>query len=161
MDPARFRSTKTFFGFPCCHRQPTHQGHCKYLHGYERTFIMWFACTELTRECFVADFGALKEVRSWLEYMFDHTCLINEDDPEMATFQMLAERQIINLRVLPNVSMEATSKFVLEHVNEIMAKQTRQRAWCYRVETRENKKNSAYYEISDNINPFLGSGQAS
>ena len=153
MDPQQFTSTKTFYGYPCCHRQPSHNGHCKFVHGYERSFKMWFACETLTEEWFVADFGALKEVRAWLEGMFDHTCLVNEDDPEMETFRDLHAREIIDLRVVPNVSMEATSKYVLEQVNQILLNQTSGRAWCFRVETRENEKNSAFYEVPRDVRP--------
>ena len=153
MNAKQFTSTKIFIGFPCCHRQPSHPGHCRFVHGYERSFKMWFACDELTQQWFVADFGALKEVRAWLVEMFDHTCLVNEDDPELATFRDLHERSIIDLRIVPNVSMESTSKLVLEQVNRILLKQTGERAWCFRVETRENEKNSAMYEISREIPP--------
>ena len=146
-DPTRFVSTKTFFDFPCCHRQHVHEGHCRFLHGYQRTFKMWFACTQLTQEMFVADFAGLKGVRAWLQETFDHTCLINRDDPELPTFMELHDRGLIQLRVLPNVGMEATSRFVLGHTNEILREQTGERAWCFRVETRENDKNSALYEV--------------
>ena len=35
----------------------------------------------------VMDFGGLKPIKAWLEDLFDHTLLINEDDPALQFFQ--------------------------------------------------------------------------
>ncbi len=141
-----FRSTKRFIGFSCCHRQPAHAGHCKYLHGYSRAFYFVFECTELEPEThFVMEFGGLKKVKAWLDHMFDHTCLINEDDPELQLFQKMDKNSLIQLRVLPNVSMEATAKFVAEHVQKMLNDQEGGRVSIHAVECRENEKNSAWY----------------
>ncbi|MDG1463223.1 MAG: 6-carboxytetrahydropterin synthase, partial [Gammaproteobacteria bacterium] len=108
-----FKSTKRFVGFSCAHRQPGHDGHCQYLHGYSRSFYFVFGTDEVDpRTHFVMDFSGLKGVKAWLDDTFDHTCLINADDPELELFKQLDERGIIQLRVLPNVSMEATAKYV-------------------------------------------------
>ena len=141
-----FRSTKRFTGFSCCHRQPAHHGHCKYLHGYSRAFYFVFECTELEPDThFVMEFGGLKTVKAWLDDMFDHTCLINADDPELELFKQMDASGLIQLRVLPNVSMEATAKFVADHVQEMLNKQEGGRVSVYAVECRENDKNSAWY----------------
>ena len=141
-----FRSTKRFTGFSCCHRQPAHQGHCKYLHGYSRTFYVVFECTELEAEThFVMEFGGLKKVKAWLDDMFDHTCLINEDDPELELFKEMDRNGIIQLRVLPNVSMEGTAKYVAEHMQKMIDEQEGGRVSIHSVECRENDKNSALY----------------
>ena len=141
-----FRSTKRFTGFSCCHRQPAHKGHCKYLHGYSRAFYFVFECTELEPDTqFVMEFGGLKSVKAWLDDMFDHTCLINANDPELELFKQMDESDLIQLRVLPNVSMEATAKFVAEHVQIMLNEQEGGRVIVYAVECRENDKNSAWY----------------
>lgn len=140
-----FISTKSFFNFPCCHRQWRHEGHCKFIHGYSRSFHFWFACKELSPEHFVVDFGALKELKQWLVHMFDHTTLINADDPELPLFRDLHVKQIVDLRVMPNVSMEGTSKFVFDYADELVRRMTQDRAWVLKVETKENKANSAFY----------------
>jgi 6-pyruvoyltetrahydropterin/6-carboxytetrahydropterin synthase len=145
-----FRSTKRFTGFSCCHRQPAHAGHCKYLHGYSRAFYFVFECTELEPETqFVMEFGGLKKVKAWLEHMFDHTCLINEDDPELQLFQEMDKNGLIQLRVLPNVSMEASAKLVAEHVQKMLDDQEGGRVSIHAVECRENEKNSAWYYPGD------------
>ncbi len=82
--PQPYLSTKLFTGFPCTHRQPADDGHCKYIHGYSRSFKFTFACTELEpNTMFVMHFGRLKQLKQWLDYQFDHTFLANEDDPEL------------------------------------------------------------------------------
>lgn len=141
-----FRSTKKFTGFSCCHRQPAHEGHCQFLHGYSRSFYFVFGCHELDMTThFVMDFSRLKKVKAWLDDMFDHTCLINADDPELELFKDLDERNIIQLRILPNVSMEATAKYVAEYVNDMLQKDTNGRVFIQALECRENDKNSGWY----------------
>ena len=145
MNSNLFTSTKRFVGFPCTHRQWLAQSHCKFIHGYSREFYFEFQSSELTKEGWVVDFGGLKEVKSWLDEMFDHTFLASENDPHMELFEQMHEKKIIQLRVLPNVGMEGTAKYVYEKVNSMIKKQTDNRAWLKLVEVRENEKNSAIY----------------
>ena len=62
-----YTSTKTFTGLPCAHRQWRDEGHCSLVHGYDRTVIMTFGCSETDEKEWVVDFGGLKEVKKWLE----------------------------------------------------------------------------------------------
>ena len=142
---SKYISTKNFIGFPCTHRQWKADSHCRFVHGYSRSFYMEFEASQLTQEGWVVDFGGLKEVKKWLEYMFDHTFLASEDDPELENFQKMDKAGVIQLRVLPNVGMEGSAKFVYEKVNQMVADMTQGRAWVTKVECRENEKNSAIY----------------
>ena len=81
-------------------------------------------------------------IRDWKK---DQVIHINADDPELELFRELDERGIIQLRVLPNVSMEATAKFVAEHVGEMIRKDTGGRVYIHALECRENEKNSGWY----------------
>ena len=81
-----FRSTKTFHFLPCAHRQWRDEGHCRFVHGYDRSVHLVFECSELDDKMWVMDFGGLKPIKTWLEDLFDHTLLINEDDPELEFF---------------------------------------------------------------------------
>ena len=47
--PAGHTCSKHFEGYPCCHRQWQHPGHCRFVHGYSRSFTIWFAANELDR----------------------------------------------------------------------------------------------------------------
>lgn len=144
-DPALFRSTKLFTGFPCTHRQWRAQSHCRFVHGYSRSFHFEFACRERTVEGWVVDFGGLQDVKAFLERHFDHTFLASADDPELKNWQELDQRGVIQLRVLPNPSMEGTAEWVYQQVQKMLHEKTQGRAWVTRVEVRENEKNSAIY----------------
>ena len=145
MKPKIFTSTKRFTDFPCTHRQWIAESHCKYVHGYSREFYFEFQSTELTKEGWVVDFGGLKEVKAWLEYMFDHTFLAAEDDPYLGLFKEMDSKSIIQLRTMPNVGMEGTAKYVYDTVNEMIRVKTKGRAWVKLVQVSENEKNSAIY----------------
>ena len=138
-------STKRFIGFPCTHRQWNASSDCRFVHGYSRSFYFEFSCKERSKEGWVVDFGGLKEIKLWLEHWFDHTFLIAEDDPFLDVFQDLADKELVQLRILPGVCMESTAEFVYQHVNPMIRKSTGGRAWISKLEVCENEKNSAIY----------------
>lgn len=146
MNPSHFKSTKRFSGFPCTHRQWKAKSHCKYVHGYSREFYFEFAATELTEEGWVVDFGGLKEIKTWLEHLFDHTFLMAQDDPHLEDFKRLDDQGVIQLRILPNPGMEGTAFYVYQEASKILEKLYGKRAWITKVEVRENEKNSAFFE---------------
>jgi len=141
-----FISTKKFIGFPCAHRQWRDLGHCKFIHGYSREFTFWFKAHALDEKNWVMDFGGFKEFKIFLDDIFDHSCLINSDDPELELFREMDKKGIIKLRILENVGMEGTSLFLYKKMNEFLNQKTNGRVWCFKVETRENEKNSGIYE---------------
>ena len=145
MNPKNFKSTKRFSGYPCTHRQWRAESHCKFVHGYSREFYFEFGAKELTKEGWVVDFGGLKEIKSWLEHMFDHTFLLASDDPHMEAFQKLDKEGVIQLRVMPNPGMEGSALFVYEEASKILKKTYGDRAWITLVEVSENDKNTAQY----------------
>ncbi len=144
-DANLYTSTKKFSGFPCTHRQWRAESHCRFVHGYSREFYFEFACNERTVEGWVVDFGGLKDVKQLLEHTFDHTFLTASDDPELGTWRQLDSRGIIQLRILPNPSMEGTAEWVYQQVDKMVRNSTQGRAWVTLVEVRENEKNSAIY----------------
>lgn len=145
MNPKNFKSTKRFSGFPCTHRQWRASSHCRFVHGYSREFYFEFEASELTPEGWVVDFGGLKELKAWLNHMFDHTFLVAQDDPELATFEELHKRGAIQLRVLPNPGMEGTCEFVYNEASKILKKLYGDRAWISFVEVKENENNSGQF----------------
>lgn len=98
----------------------------------------------MTPEGWVVDFGGLKEIKAWLEDMFDHTFLAAQDDPFLEEFKKLDQAGVIQLRIMPNAGMEGTAEFVLEKVDAMVRKMTNDRAWVTKIEVRENEKNSAF-----------------
>lgn len=145
---SHYTSLKTFRNLPCSHRQWRHGGHCAYIHGYSRAYTFRFAAVELDENQFVVDFGSLKSLGEWLETWFDHTCLINADDPELALFRELHAKGVVDLRVLPNVSMESSARFVWAYADNLVREATQGRAWCFAVESRENDKNAGTWEVA-------------
>ena len=149
MGKGNFSSTKTYHDLPCAHRQGHHDGHCRFIHGYNREIALYFTCNALDENHFVVDFSKLKKLKAWLEHMFDHTMLINENDPDHELFEEMHRRGVVDLRVMPNVGMEASSKFVFEYADKLVRDMTDNRCWVYKVETRENAKNSGIYELGE------------
>lgn len=141
-----YTCSKAFTDFPCCHRQWRHQGHCRFVHGYSRSFTFWFAATHLDEHGFVVDFSSLGPLQRQLAEQFDHTFLVNSDDPLLAEWRRLHQLGALDLRVLENVGMEATARLVWGWANALLRQRDQGRCCCWKVEARENDSNSACYE---------------
>lgn len=90
----KYQSTKTYGtdrGLSCCFRQwrATHS-HCSTLHGYSLGFKFIWESETLDSRNWVFDFGGMKPIKDWLDYMFDHTILVAEDDPALELFKQLS-----------------------------------------------------------------------
>ena len=90
------------------------------MHGYSRSFNLWFAATELDDCGFVVDFSSLRPFEERLRQQFDHTFLVNADDPLLAEWQRLHDLQAIDLRVMENVGMEATAALIWTWAKELL-----------------------------------------
>ena len=144
--PSAFSCSKSFSGYPCCHRQWRHPGHCRFVHGYSRSFTCWFEASALDRYGFVVDFSSLKGLESQLVAQFDHTFLVNADDPLLDQWQVLHDQGALDLRVMANVGMEASAELVWGWANALLQVRDGGRSCCVKVEARENEKNAACYE---------------
>ena len=142
----RFTCSKHFEGYPCCHRQWRHPGHCHFVHGYSRSFTVWFACQELDENGFVVDFSSLSPFERKLMDFFDHTFLVNFDDPLLETWEKLHSEGALDLRIMRNVGMESTAELVWGWANEFLLKRDNLRTCCWKVEARENNSNSGCFE---------------
>ncbi len=147
MDPSRFTLEKTYTDLPCSHRAWRHDGHCRFVHGYSRSFTFGFAARALDPCGFIVDFSSLKPLKAWLDHMFDHTLLLNADDPELDHFRAQHERGMVDLRVVPHCGMEGSAHLAWEVADALVRHQSGGRAWCFRVEARENVKNAAIWEV--------------
>ena len=143
--PQNFRSSKTYRNLPCAHRRWRHDGHCALIHGYSREFHLVFRCTERTENGFVMDFGRLKPVKAFLEAHYDHTLLVDADDPLLPQFRELEEQGACRLVVYEDVGMEGSARFVYDWVSNWLVEATEGRVELVSVECRENDKNSAIY----------------
>ena len=140
---ARFRLRKRFADLPCCHRSWSRQGAKRFfLHGYERHFEIEFACTETDPDTgTVLDARCLREVHTALARQFDNTTLIASDDPQRELFELLAEQDALDLRIMHCTGMEASAAWVFDTVERIVEQATDGRVWVSRVEARENRNN--------------------
>lgn len=143
---AAYTCSKQFSGYPCCHRQWRHSGHCRFLHGYSRSFTVWFGAHHLDDCGFVVDFSSLRPLEQQLARQFDHTVLVNADDPLLAHWQALDQLGALDLRVMENVGMEASAELVWGWANALLQGRDHGRSWCWKVEARENERNAACYE---------------
>lgn len=91
------------------------------------------------------DFGQLKPIAAWLEAHFDHTLLLDDDDPLMPEFKELERKGACKLVTFNNVGMEGSAKFVFDYVNRWVLAFTNGRVSVHSVECRENNKNSARF----------------
>ncbi len=157
-----FISTKVFDGFSCCFRQwKATTTHCQYLHGYGVSFKVWFE-GELDERNWVWDFGGMKRAKTkidgkspkeWMDYMFDHTVLIAEDDPIRMQFEMMHNDQPrgkqyegpMRIRIVPATGAEKFAEFIFNKLNPFVQEETNGRVKVKQVEFREHGKNSAIY----------------
>jgi 6-pyruvoyltetrahydropterin/6-carboxytetrahydropterin synthase len=78
---------------------------------------------------FVLDIGKLDFVKEFLADTFDHTLLLNTDDPALDCLsEGLGERQqgflqaFAKIVVVPNCGMEALAEYVFNEVNKMLGK---------------------------------------
>ena len=155
--PTGHTCSKTFPNYPCAHRQWRHPGHCRFVHGYSRSFTVRFRAHSLDPHGFVVDFSSLRELAERLADQFDHTFLVNADDPLLERWQALHSEGALDLRVMDNVSVEASAELVWGWANGLLHERDHGRSCCWQVEARENDRNSACFTATPGW--FSDSGQ--
>jgi len=148
------KSTKLFDGFSCCFRQwKAETTHCKYLHGYGVSFRVTFDGM-LDHRNWVWDFGGMKRAvtkidgkspKEWMDYMFDHTVIIAEDDPEVKAFQQMGEAGVAQVRIIPATGAEKFAEYIYRNINKFVIAETDNRVRVTKVKFMEHGKNAAYY----------------
>ena len=143
----RYVSTKIIPMGSTAFRQWRADSHCKLIHGYRLQCKIWFTANELDKRNWVYDFGGCKAIKKLLEEQFDHTTCVAGDDPELETFKLLSEKNMINLRVMEDgVGIEKTAEWVFDKVNNYVRTTTKDRVQIIKVEVWEHEGNSAIYE---------------
>lgn len=151
----KYQSTKLFDGFSCVFRQWRAEGtHCRYVHGYGISFRVWFE-GDLDERNWVWDFGGMKRAKgtidgmnpkAWMDYMFDHTMIIAEDDPFIESFKLMGQAGAAQVRILPAVGAEKFAEYIYNKLQEFVSKETAGRVNVVRVEFLEHGRNTAIYE---------------
>ncbi len=150
----KFRSTKVFDGYSTVFRQwRAEKTHCRFVHGYGISFKIWFE-GELDERNWVWDFGGMKRAKGnidgkspkeWMDFMFDHTFIVADDDPFKNSFLKMADAGAAQIRVIPATGAEQFAKFIYDKVNPFRETETEGRVKVAKVEFREHAKNSAIY----------------
>jgi 6-pyruvoyltetrahydropterin/6-carboxytetrahydropterin synthase len=151
----KYQSTKVFDGFSCVFRQWKAEGtHCKYVHGYGVSFKVWFE-GQLDEKNWVWDFGGMKRAKgtidgmnpkAWMDYMFDHTMIVAEDDPFLESFKLMDRAGAAQVRILPAVGAEKFAEYIFNKLQEFIHTETEGRVRVVRVDFMEHGRNSAIYE---------------
>ena len=152
---ANYTSTKVFDGFSTVFRQwKAEDTHCRFLHGYGISFKLWFE-GDLDERNWVWDFGGMKRAKGtidgmspkdWMEYMFDHTFVVAEDDPFLESFKKMDNAGVAQVRIVPATGAERFAQFIYDKLNPFIEEETKGRVKVSKVEFREHGKNSAIYE---------------
>ena len=151
----KFQSTKIFDGYSTVFRQWRAEGtHCKFLHGYGISFKIVFE-GDLDERNWVWDFGGMKRAKNtidgmppkeWMDYMFDHTMIIAEDDPFIESFKLMGQAGAAQVRILPAVGAEKFAEYIYSKLQAFVSEETAGRVNVVRVEFLENGRNTAIYE---------------
>ncbi len=147
----KFQSTKKLGPISVGHRQWRDNGHCAWVHGYGR-YIQFTFEGDLDERQWVMDFGDLKDVKQWLEEQWDHRVMIASDDPQLEKLKEMHDLSIMNINIMDvdkgwGPGIEASCKFVYDHVQPLIGQKTDGRVKLTKVEIWEHERNSAVYTV--------------
>jgi len=150
----KFQSSKVFDGFSTVFRQwRAKDTHCRFVHGYGISFKVYFE-GELDERNWVWDFGGMKRAKTlidgkqpkaWMDYMFDHTLIVADDDPFKDAFLEMNDVGAAQVRVIPATGAEKFSEYIFNKLNEFVLKETNKRVRVIKVKFMEHGKNAAYF----------------
>lgn len=145
-------STKVFDNYSVALRQwKAGHSHCQLLHGYALKFKVWFTSDTLDEMNWVVDFGGFGHngFKDWMNHMFDHTLLIENDDPYKDLFEQMQQMNLCKVHFLDKMGCESLAKLVFDKLSYILENQDGSRCRVVKVEVFENEKNSGIYEIKN------------
>ena len=150
----KFQSSKVFDGFSTVFRQwKATTTHCRFVHGYGISFKVYFE-GDLDERNWVWDFGGMKRAKTkidgkspkeWMDYMFDHTLVVAEDDPELKAFQQMDTAGVAQVRVIPATGAEKFVEYIYTKLNKFVDTETEGRVRVTKVKFMEHGKNAAYF----------------
>ena len=150
----KFQSSKVFDGFSTVFRQwKAETTHCRFIHGYGISFKVYFE-EGLDERNWVWDFGGMKRAKTkidgkspkeWMDYMFDHTLIVAEDDPYINAFKEMDTAGVAQVRVIPATGAEKFAEYIYNKLNKFVDTETEGRVRVTKVKFMEHGKNAAYY----------------
>ena len=148
MNKSPYSSTKVIELGSCAFRQwRAMHSHCRFIHGYKLTAKFWFGGSALDEKNWICDFGGLKNLKSTLQSMFDHTLCVAADDPHLEDFKLLHEKGVVDLRIMDKgVGIERVAEFCYHAATAAITLKYGDRVWVEKIEVFEHEDNSAIYE---------------
>jgi 6-pyruvoyltetrahydropterin/6-carboxytetrahydropterin synthase len=150
----KYQSSKVFDGFSTVFRQwKAETTHCRFIHGYGISFKVYFE-GDLDERNWVWDFGGMKRAKTkidnkspkeWMDYMFDHTLVVAEDDPFLESFKRMDEAGVAQVRIIPATGAEKFAEYIYTKLNKFVETETEGRVKVTKVKFMEHGKNAAYY----------------
>jgi 6-pyruvoyltetrahydropterin/6-carboxytetrahydropterin synthase len=150
----KFQSSKVFDGFSTVFRQwKAETTHYRFVHGYGISFKVYFE-GDLDERNWVWDFGGMKRAKTqidgmspkaWMDYMFDHTLIVAEDDPFKNAFIEMGEAGAAQVRIIPATGAEKFAEYIYTKLNSFVQEETEGRVRVTKVKFMEHGKNAAYY----------------
>ena len=150
----KFQSSKVFDGFSTVFRQwKAETTHCRFVHGYGISFKVYFE-GDLDERNWVWDFGGMKRAKTqidgmspkaWMDYMFDHTLIVADDDPFKNAFIEMGEAGAAQVRIIPATGAEKFAEYIFNKINPFVLEETDERVRIIKVKFMEHGKNAAYY----------------
>ena len=150
----KFQSSKVFDGFSTVFRQwKATTTHCRFVHGYGISFKVYFE-GDLDERNWVWDFGGMKRAKTqidgkspkeWMDYMFDHTLVVAEDDPYIQAFKQMESAGVAQVRVIPATGAEKFAEYIYNKLNKFVDTETEGRVRVTKVKFMEHGKNAACY----------------
>lgn len=138
----KFQSSKLMDGYSTCYRNHSATDQTQQLHGCDIKFRMHFE-GELDHRNWVADFGWMKRskqtisgmsVKDYFSYLFDHTCLIQNDDPLRETFEDMNRKGTIQLRLMDSTTKEGIEKYLFSTIQTLITDETEGRVNLVKLE---------------------------
>jgi 6-pyruvoyltetrahydropterin/6-carboxytetrahydropterin synthase len=80
-----------------------------------------------------------------MDYMFDHTLIVAEDDPFKNAFIEMGEAGAAQVRIIPATGAEKFAEYIFNKINEFVKTETDNRVRVIKVKFMEHGKNAAYY----------------
>ena len=150
----KFQSSKVFDGFSTVFRQwKAETTHCRFVHGYGISFKVYFE-GDLDERNWVWDFGGMKRAKTkidgkspkeWMDYMFDHTLVVAEDDPFIDSLKLMDNAGAAQVRIIPATGAEKFAEYIYNNINPFVLEETNNRVRVTKVKFMEHNKNAAYY----------------
>lgn len=83
--------------------------------------------------------------KAWMDYMFDHTFIVAQDDPFKESFLQMEKAGVAQVRIIPATGAEQFAKYIYDKLNMFVKAETEDRVTIKSVEFMEHGKNAALY----------------